>query len=715
MKLELSVSKQTVKTKAQGNYVTDYVIRKDIATDTATLTDLFTKQLYSTNQWKDGKCKNSNFIRMTGITIDIDHNLPIADVRKLFEPFNYILHTSTSHKENILTKGGIQDRYRVILPFDPAAYDTINTPELAYAVYDKIMQQYDFVDKSCREPARKYFPFLNSQFPTFFELYINDTGTYFSVDVDEIEAQIAARTQAQPVVTAGGVDVNDIYRLTLDEVFLLKDKVTRRKLRDFKPKLRAPFTEPVFCNVCDDIHSQNDSAFVNFDPKGQPFVHCKHCQKTYKLNLLESYPHLFYLGNKLIRIHSQGIISMDECPSSHLNNLHPDIRNRLLYEIQDKRGFATDTFRINRLVDGYAETKRWELDSEEGQLNIYLPPVAVRIKDNDYIDNYLMQTFTKEYVDIIKLWMSVWAYKNYQTLPVLVFNGDRNTGKTTFGEMLQNIYPSLVQEWKAETENFTEYHEKKLLLVDEAEADRREQYVKIKAMTGADALTVNKKYMPKYRVQNNLNLILTTNNDSPLYVVSAEEPMGDFDNQFFMYRFSNNRKGLNAKIKHELADCIGWYVRTVCREIFERWESSEDRWKYRYGIPAPKTPMLMQQFNDSRSSLDYSCDEVYAACLEGMEVRDRQQNLITKLGPYDIVNSKELTDLVDAMKLKSHNIKSIRERMQSYGYLSRGIKLRKNNRDAWQVIPRDQLKKRTTDGTTTTNNGSSGHPEVSPE
>lgn len=717
MKLELSVSKVTVKTKAQGGNVTDFVIRQDIGTDTDTLTDLFTKQLYSTNQWKDGKCKNSNFIRMTGITIDIDNGLPITEAKKLFEPFNYIIHTSTSHKENINTKGGIQDRYRVILPFDPDFYNTINTPELASAVYSKVMQTYVFVDKACADPARKYYPFLNSQFPTMFELYVNDTGNYFSVNIDEIQNQIASKAQAQVMgKPTAAMNVDDIYRLTLDEVFLLKDKVTRRKLRDFKPNLKPPFPQPVFCNACDDINSQNDSAFVNFHPdNGQVFVHCKHCQKTYELNLLESYPDLFYLGSRLMQVMPAGDISMDECPAAYINDLSPDVRNRLVHELAKKRRFATDVFRVNRLVDGYAEMKHWDLDTADGQLNIYAPPIPVKIKDNDYIEDYLVKTFTKEYVDVIKLWMSVWVYKNFQVLPVLVFNGDRNTGKTTFGEMLQNIYPSLVQEWKVIAENFTQHNEKKLLLVDEAEADRREQYVKIKAMTGSNDVMVNKKFVNAYKVKNNLNLIITTNNDSPLYVMNTEEPEGAYDNQFFMYRFAKTRTDLNSNIKNELADRLGWYVRTVCRELYENWEKSETKWKCRYGVPAPKTPLLIQQFTDSRSTLDYACDEVYAACLEGLEVHDRNGNLMNKLGPYVVVNTKEISDLVDAMKLKSHNTKSIRERMQSYGYLSRGIRIRKNNRDAWQVIPREQLKKRTQDVTTPTNTGSPGNSEASPE
>jgi len=409
------------------------------------------------------------------------------------------------------------------------------------------------------------------------------------------------------------------------------------------------------------------------------------------------------------KVNERGEISIDKCPVPYLHDLNPDVRKRLERELAHHRGFATSTFRLQRLVDGYSEKRRWRLDDQEAQLYVYSPPVAVKVKDNDFVNNYFKQAFTDQYHKFIKLWVAIFCHENFRTLPVLVLNGERGTGKSTFGEMLQNIYPSLVAEWKAEHSDFTEYLEKKLLLVDEAEVDRKEQYTLIKSLTGSDMVSVNIKFMPKYRVKNNVNIIMTTNNDSPLYLTHKEKPRGEFDNQFFMYTFPDLAREMNSNIKVDLADRLGWWVRTDGRELYEAWKADPNKHKYRYGIPAPITPLLLQQFRDARSAPDYAADEVYYACIEGLEVKDRQGNLTQKLGPYDVINSSELMMLIDALPLKTTNIKSIRERMQANGYLSKDGDIQKDNRDAWQVIPRDKLKKRNPNGTTNSGNGASGN------
>ena len=711
--LELSVSLQSVSTKKQGMFITTFKVRENIPVDDVTLTELLTSRLYSTNQWKAGKCLNANFIRMTGITIDIDQNLPLEDAKKIFEKFNYIIHTSTSHKEDMPNKNGVQDRYRVILPFDPVQYDIFNTEALASAVYDKVMDTYKFVDVSCADPARKYFPFLNKQYPTMFELYINDVGNYYSLEVDDVKKHAEEMEKAAKVAALSrGNATEDTYRLKLTEEFLLKDKVTRRKLGDFKPKKVHPFTEPVFCNVCDDINSANDSAFVNFGEDGLPFVHCKHCNKTYRLSLLESYPTLFYLGNTLWRVNPKGDISADKAPVAALHKLGTEARKQLESELYDNRCFSNSTFRMKRQVDAYAEERRWDLNSDTEELSIYIPPVKVDIQDNDYINTYFEQTF-QQYTEFIKDYLAILVYQNYQSLPVLVLNGPRGIGKTTFGEMIENIYPGMVDTWDAQANNFTEFLEKKLLLIDEAQVDKKEQYTLIKGLTGADKVKINIKFMPKYRVKNNINIIMTTNNDTPLYLSIKEKPKNQFENQFFMYTFPDLTGKLNSRIKDELAARIGYYIRTESRDRYEAWKADTNKVWCRYGIVAPITPLLLQQFNDARSALDYNVDEVYAACLEGIEIKDKNGNLVDRLGPYEVINSAELNRLIEAMRLSSHNIKSIRERMQTHGYLGRGAYLTKDHRDAWQVIPRAQLKSRNPNGTTDTSDGSSGNPETS--
>ena len=123
IKLALSVSKAEPKSKTEGMKVTEFK-RADFEFDKPEeyIKKLFTTRLYSTNYWLDGRCSQKNFLGLYGVTLDVDAGLSLIEARELFKEYNYIIHTSTSHRAD---KGnsGVQDRFRVILPFDTSHYN----------------------------------------------------------------------------------------------------------------------------------------------------------------------------------------------------------------------------------------------------------------------------------------------------------------------------------------------------------------------------------------------------------------------------------------------------------------------------------------------------------------------------------------------------------------------------------------------------------------
>ena len=667
--LQLSVSKQIARDKKSAMPITDYEV-KDIAVEESALKEVFTSRNYSANQWKGGKCKNANFERMSGVMFDIDKDMSIAEAKEAFKEFNFIIHTSTSHRSDIASKGGVQDRFRVILPFSPKDYSLINTQELAERTYAWLMTQYKFVDESCKDPARKFFPFLNKDFPELFELHINDTGKYFVIDLEAVPE----KTSPAAVKTE-----DDDYVLTLDSEVILTDKKTRAKIGDL-PKTKTS----CYCIFCDDFNSSSPSGFVAANAQNRKYLACSHCKKTYWVSLIDTYKDLFYIGRDMYRVYQTSKdVYHDKCAAAYLNHLDPIARKTLENQMSVTRTFASTQFMVQKMVDPYADSIHWELDIPNATLGSWFPPVPVNVKDNKYVDNWLESIFG-EHLTFIKLWMAIWTHQNYQPLPMIILNGPRRAGKTTFGEFLQNIYPNLVAEWNAEDTNFTDYKEKKLLIIEERGlSDKRDHYEAIKKLSGQGTVTVNKKHYAPYTIRNNLSIIMLTNHDFPMYLAENERPTGTYDNQFFMHTLTVPKK-INARIKYELKDRAGYYIRTVLKELYEEWSKSTIHIDNRYGLPCPVTKAITSQYDNARSQAEYDSKEVALAALTGIMVT-KYGTPSEKIGPFEYLTVKDMTTLARLLTLTTTHGKTLKEKMQQQGFLEKTPVLL-NDRESWKLL-----------------------------
>ena len=692
-KLSLSVSKATPKNKTEALTVIDFTQKEFDITPTSDLRDLLTTRVYSTNYWKNGHCTKSNYLGMYGLTMDIDKDVSIESAKEMFKDFNYIIHTSTSHKADMPKKGGVQDRFRVILPCDPANYGKYADPKIGYALYMALIAKYPFVDTSCAELARKYFPYLNGAYPQLFECYINDTGVYYNIDDKEVDAAIAARKVTAPKRLVKADDIADPNRKYLhrhDEL-LLVDKVTKKRVSEFREQTA------VYCPFCDDINSQSASGLLTFTKAGYPMIHCSHCEGEHKaagnpqngkyhLPTNEQFFNIMYIENKLYIVNElKNNVTVGLLPDSHLYGLSTDGQKAFKHWLAHHRYFTSESFTVERKVNGYIDELQWDLLTDEGILDINIPLVPADVKDNDYINNWLDNIFGT-YSEFIKDWLAMYCYTNFRPMPILIINGPRGSGKSTFAEFVANLFAGVSMDWKGSNDQFTPYNEKRLLIIDEANVDKKEQYTLFKAITGQEKLSVNKKHKADYQVKNNLCLILLTNEATPMFLVEAERPLSDEENQFFMYYMERRSVGLNSDIKLELKERAGHYARTELRERAEAIFASGSIKKCRYTIPTPRTELMNEQFDNARSSLDYECDTLYKYCTEGYLVKDRLGIVMSKLGPYDVITASQLQNLIDSAKLAHNNIKSFRERMQSHGYLKR-TKLRMNGEDAWEINP----------------------------
>lgn len=181
--LTLSVSTVTVATKEEAKKVVDFQKQAFIAEPgSLELEHLFTTQLYSTNLWSSG-CSNAAYIGMTGVTLDFDHGYTIDEAQQAFADYNYILHTSRTHQYSEDNNLG-EDRFRVILPFEPGVMQFTSASEAA-KVYYKLMTLYPKADQACSNPGRKFFP-STRELNTPFLLDVHVSGKYFSMDVSDV-------------------------------------------------------------------------------------------------------------------------------------------------------------------------------------------------------------------------------------------------------------------------------------------------------------------------------------------------------------------------------------------------------------------------------------------------------------------------------------------------------------------------------------------------
>jgi|GEM_PF-6956236 len=244
-------------------------------------------------------------------------------------------------------------------------------------------------------------------------------------------------------------------------------------------------------------------------------------------------------------------------------------------------------------------------DNSSHVLNVYISPIEPEIKDNALIEEYLENTFGS-YTPFIKKYLAAYTYTNHTTLPTLVFYGPRGTSKTTAAMLIADIYHSLYTDWDMGEGQFSPEAEKKLAIIEENDMISKKQYKTLKKYSGASHITVNKKYKPEYQVKNNLNMILISNEEVPLYVETGESPTSELNNQFFVYRFDPLEGAPNPNLRQELKKRLGHYVQTELKQVFSRLDMSQGR----YGIPVPITKWEQQLFENNKTTLADLAEDV---------------------------------------------------------------------------------------------------------
>ncbi len=282
---------------------------------------------------------------------------------------------------------------------------------------------------------------------------------------------------------------------------------------------------------------------------------------------------------------------------------HEDKDELTNYIVQNKHIPHIGT--VEYLGDHSASAAFYLVDQTKGIISVHHPILPVNIQDNALIEDYLDSLFGP-YKDFIKQWMAVFCFTNYQKLPTLIFTGPRGSGKSTFAELLMEVYKPLSTDWEGVFKNFDYEFENKLLVVEENDRDTTDQYKIFKTITGSREKTVNKKFKDPYRIKNNANLILLSNEPIPMYVKKEEMPTDPKNNQFFVYEFSPFNGPIDTQLFQKLVDRLGHYCRTELAAVFSKLNMDDKR----YSIEVPITAEEKALFESNVTEIDSEVNDI---------------------------------------------------------------------------------------------------------
>ena len=574
------------------------------------VTKMIHTHAYIASELENGYRSKSNVKAVYNIILDFDEGHPsFQDFITLAGPyeFSWVAHTTVNHQKAKKDSTGNDipntavDKYRVIIPLrEPIS-------ESEYEACKEVwLKRFPLIDTSSFEGSRYYM--VNPNAEVHFHDYKDQTGD--SAFFDPFEAgMIRASKKSKGINLAA--KVKELEKLSFTPDLEVETSAGQKVLMGAITK-HTPVICP-FCNPADRQNPTKHNAFVDFNDKGKRFLSCSSENKTYwEVESTEtiadtcekfwSYNTSVYEAGMMSDVFSLENISEKKFYVKVGADSKEDKNTYFDYLVTNKHLHRLN--RIDNTGDVNADETTFSFDQTTGNITVRVKALPVNIQDNDLIERYLESVFG-QYKDFIKQWLAVYVYTNYVKLPTLIFTGDRGVGKNTFAQSIMSIFPALSVTANDLQNNFTPFAEKKLLVIDESDANGKVQYKMLKKFSGQKFLEVNKKYLPQYQVQNNLNIMLLSNDELPIYVERDEIPTDSRNNQFFVYKFQPHAD-FDAQLEEKIIDRLGHYVRSELRSVF----SSLNINTFRYAIDTPITPEEQKLFNNSVTDIEAEADRL---------------------------------------------------------------------------------------------------------
>lgn len=581
--------------------------------------------------WHGGHRHASKLQFRTGIMVDIDNDttyvaLPVTrrQIQGALREVGcgYILCPSKSHLiEKPATKAKpaqpAVERWHVYIPFAAPAK---SSEPLEKAVANFIVKHFGTLGADPVFDGARYFgPGITPDLITVFDGHALQPdwliGHYANLGLDDAYKRTIADRKTlsrggdvapnapgapKPKGSKGAVKAGEYWRK--------KQEVT---LADNTTVLASQIDEKTPCRCINPTHAdEHASAFVAFNEDGLQYIHCKSCNMTWwEKDWMSTYlERLFYVDSELNAFYGNEDVSWDvgRFPQNGIIAPTPEARTGLL-AILAKTPLCRAKLLVARHKGGLAPASASK-DVERSILNMVEPMTPDRGSDPKAVESWYHALFG-EHAEFLMNWTALYAFGNFLRLPVIVLNGPRGSGKSGFAELLCGLYPSHSRRWEADKTGFNDELDSFLVHVDElpaAEHGRTENkafYRTLKSLTGGANISINRKYGLKYEVQNNLSVVITTNDMDPIHLDPFEKATDTANNQFFVYTMPQALKIDLVRWKH-VQDAFPNWVRTNGHARYTAWLQGTERHQARYGLRVPITAQEEAAYEESKTEIE---------------------------------------------------------------------------------------------------------------
>lgn len=532
---------------------------------------------YSPIIWAGDYRSSANFEYATGFCVDIDQdgNLEKSIAFLADKGWNYALSTTKRHTADL-------HRYRILLPFSRRV--------LTLADYKRI----------AREISTSHFP---NNDPNVLDgarqLYHSPPDAFQRIEWARFHYDVDLPLRVED----GKANVSDAWPTTL-EVTMADGRTLSASAVSTKEAINCPFHD-----------DESPSAFIQYSEKSENwFIFCSSCKATYwrerPKRTIQDKCARFYSYRSDIHEASVagGRFSFSNVGREKFfvwTEAFGSKERETIFAYLVRNKHIPTTFRVDNIGEATATRTTFSYDPEKAVFEVHHPPLATNVEDNEIVEKWLESLFGK-HTQFIKRWLAAYCYTNYQRLPTLVLKGARGTGKNTFAEALMTIYPAISQFWHGEDKKFTPEVTSKLLIADESVSSNEKQYRLLKQRSGQKFLRVNQKYEPEYQVRNNVNIIIMSNDHTPVFVRREELPTDQNNNQFFVYEFPKLTGPIDPKLPVKIEARLGYYIRTVLKDVFQEVVQLSG---CRYMIPTPITDEEKALFDVNVTGLEAEADK----------------------------------------------------------------------------------------------------------
>jgi hypothetical protein len=520
---------------------------------------------YSAIHWRDGSRKESNFIKAVAYIGDYDDNRTIQEVHDdlVLMGINHLIIPSKSHTPE-------HHKFHVVIFFSCPVYTATGYKKIAAYIASEILPG---SDTAVTDAARFIFGSPEGA----------DAVCYFD-----------------------GEDFNP----AIHEKLWNQNTEIRDKDGNVISPIDVSQETPIYCLFHDD---SNPSAFINHsEERDNWFIHCSTCDESFWME--QDITHLervcknyFSYGTEVYdfgMMNDEFFYNKLGSKKFHvLTGTESDPEKAEAFRYLVKHHHIRHLRRIDYVSNMNVDDSYYEMDLSRGVITAHHRGIPADIQDNEFVENYLEDRFGK-HLNFIKEWIAVYCYTNFRKLPTIIFNSDRGNGKSSFVEILGEIFPTLSFQWGGNEDSFTYEVEKKLLIVEENQSEKVSQYKTLKKYTGQKYATVKKKFKDPYQVINNMNIIVLSNEAIPLFVSRSELPTDTKNNQFFVYEFPDITGAIDPDLQEKILARLGHYIRTELKGVFDGLDTSG----YRYSIDVPITAAEKELFAANTTDLESDVD-----------------------------------------------------------------------------------------------------------